>query len=380
MSSSNDAIANDSIAIKAAVVRSENCQFDIEDLSLEAPRDNEILVKIAAVGMCHTDIVVGCNHLPVNYPAVLGHEGSGVVERVGKGVTKVAPGDHVVLSFRSCGACEQCQSGHPAHCLSAFPINFSGAREDGSHAIHNDAGESFHDRFFGQSSFGSYALATERNVVKVSKDAPLELLGPLGCGIQTGAGSVINGLKVGLGQTFAVFGAGAVGLSAVMAAKLSAASTIIAVDLVDSRLEMAKSLGATHVINGKDPELVDKLVAITGIGLHFALDTTGNVNVIRNAVDALRPGGTCGILGASPAGAELKLDVLNLMSQAKCIRGLVEGDSIPDLFIPALVDQYLKGNFPFDQLVKYYELSDINQAVKDSESGVTIKPIIKMPN
>jgi aryl-alcohol dehydrogenase len=328
--------------------------------------------------MCHTDAAVRSGDLPTPLPVVLGHEGAGVVESVGAGVRKVAAGDHVVISVNSCGQCDSCLSGHPSICHSIFPLNFAGARFDGSHALTGGAGR-VHDQFFGQSSFATRALAHERNVVKVPSDVPLELLGPLACGIQTGAGSVLNALRVGPGESFAVFGSGAVGLSAVMAARVGGATTIIAVDVLPARLELARELGATHVVNGRECDAVAEIQKITRIGVKHALDTTGNVNVIRGAIEALRMGGVCGILGASAAGAELSFPVSPFMSMSKSLRGIIEGDSVPDIFIPQLIELYRQGRFPFDKLLRFYALEDINQALADSEKGLTVKPVIRMP-
>jgi aryl-alcohol dehydrogenase len=364
--------------VRAAVLREADGPFGIEELRLDAPGLGEVLVRIVAVGVCHTDASVRSRELPTPLPVVLGHEGAGVVEGVGPGVTKVVPGDHVVLTFQSCGACEGCLTGHPASCDGSFPLNFTGARPDGSHALHDPAGGELHDRFFAQSSFATHAIATERNVVKVPKEAPLEVLGPLGCGIQTGAGSVLNALKVEAGQTIAVFGAGAVGLSAIMAARVAAAAVIIAIDVVPGRLALARELGATHVVDAQSGEVLAAIRAIVPHGLHYTLDTTGNVAVIRTAVDALAPRGTCGIVGATAAGVELKLDTIGFMSTAKTLRGIVEGDSVPDIFIPRLIALHAAGRFPFDRLVRFYKLEELDRAFADSATGKTIKPIVRL--
>ena len=367
----------ETMEVTAAVLRAHDGPFLLEPLRLDPPRPGEVLVRVVAVGICHTDASVRSGELPTPLPVVLGHEGAGVVEAVGDGVAKVAPGDHVVLTFSSCGVCDGCQTGHPAACDGSFPLNFTGARPDGSHALHAAEGD-LSDRFFAQSSFATHAIATERNVVKVSKEVPLELLGPLGCGIQTGAGSVLNALKVEAGESIAVFGAGAVGLSAIMAARVAAATTIIAVDIVPARLALARELGATHAIDGRDGDVVAAIRAITGAGVQYALDTTGNVDVIRTAVDALRPRGTCGILGATRSGVELRLDTIGFMSTAKTLRGIVEGDSVPDLFIPRLIELYRQGRFPFDRLVRFYAFDAFDQAFDDSADGVTVKPIVRI--
>ncbi|HEY0276356.1 MAG TPA: NAD(P)-dependent alcohol dehydrogenase [Paenirhodobacter sp.] len=364
---------------KAAVVRTAGGPFEIEDISVAVPRPGEVLVRVIATGMCHTDMVVRDQVYPVPLPIVLGHEGSGIIEATGADVTSVKPGDHVVLSFLPCGQCQACMEGSPASCENFNAWNFAGARVDGSHICEDAHGVGLHDRFFGQSSFATYAVADARNVVKVREDAPLELLGPLGCGIQTGAGSVLNALKPGAGSSFASFGAGAVGLSAVMAARVAGCTTIIAVDVVPSRLELALTIGATHVVNSREEDPVAAIRKITGgKGVEYTLDSTGIPAVIRNAVAALRSRGTCGIVGASKPGANLELDAVDMMQNCKGIRGIVEGASVPAIFIPQLVDLYMQGRFPFDKLVKFYDFASINEAAHDSEKGVTIKPIIKI--
>ncbi|EZP71513.1 MULTISPECIES: NAD(P)-dependent alcohol dehydrogenase [Novosphingobium] len=363
--------------ITAAVVRKQGGDFVIEQASIGAPGPREVLVRVVATGVCHTDMIIRDQYYPSPLPAVLGHEGSGVVEAVGEDVHAVAPGDHVVMTFMSCGYCVQCDQGHPAHCENFFALNFGGGRDDGTTATCDDHGHELHDHFFGQSSFGSFAIAHERNVVKVPKDAPLELLGPLGCGIMTGAGAVLNALDVKAGTSFAAFGSGAVGLSAVMAAKVAGATTIIAVDVTPSRLELAKELGATHVVNSREVDAVKAIKEITGGGVNFTLESSGRPEVLRQAVDALSIRGTCGIVGAPKLGTEASFDVNDVMVPGKKILGIVEGDSVPQVFIPRLVDLFLQGRFPFDKLVGFYKFDQINEAIADSESGKTIKPILR---
>jgi len=367
-----------SSSFQAAVVRQKGGPFQLERIEHADLRDDEVLVRIVATGMCHTDMVARDQMYPVPQPIVLGHEGAGVVEAVGARVAKVKPGDHVVLSFLPCGRCRACQEGSPASCENFNVLNFSGGRPDGSHALRDSNGHALNDRFFAQSSFGAYAVANERNTIRVRDDAPIELLGPLGCGIQTGAGSVLNALKVGAGASFAAFGGGAVGLSAVMAAVAAGATTIFAIDVVPSRLDLARTLGATHVVNSREQDPVALIRRITGSGVDFSLDSTGRPEVVRAAVEALRPRGMCGIVGASRPGTLLELDITDLMQNCKMIRGIVEGDSVPDIFIPRLVDLYMQGRFPFDKLVKFYDFDRINEAAADSEKGGTIKPIIRI--
>lgn len=363
---------------RAAVVRQKGGPFQAEEIRHGDLRHDEVLVRIVATGMCHTDMVARDQVYPVPHPIVLGHEGAGVIEAIGAQVRKVEPGDHVVLTFLPCGRCRACQEGAPASCENFNAYNFSGRRPDGSHALCDSHGRDLNDRFFGQSSFGAYAIANERNVVKVRTDAPLELLGPLGCGIQTGAGAVLNALKVNAGSSFAAFGAGAVGLSAVMAAVVTGATTIIAVDVVAPRLELAKALGATHVIDSRNENPVEAIRAITGAGVDYALESTGHADVARSAVEALRPRGVCGIVGAAPPGTDLEVDINDVMQNCKVIRGIVEGDSVPDQFIPRLVELHMQGRFPFDRLVRFYPFDKINEAAEDSEKGGTIKPIIRI--
>lgn len=363
--------------IKAAVAREKGGPLSIETLELEDPRDDEILVRVVATGVCHTDVVVRDGLLPTPHPVVLGHEGAGVVERVGRNVRKVAAGDAVVMTFDSCGGCPACAAHAQSYCHAFFPRNFFATRPDGTGTISKD-GEIIHGNFFGQSSFATHALCRESNVVKVPSDAPLELLGPLACGVQTGAGAVMNALRVSAGASFAVFGAGSVGLSAVMAARVAGATTIVAIDLHDARLDFARSVGATHTFNPSRDDIVASLTALTGYGVDFTLDTTGVAAVIRQAVESLAPRGACGVLGASATGSEITLDEVHFMSGGRRLIGIVEGESTPDTFIPTLIRLYRAGMFPFDRMVKFYALDEINEAIADSLDGKTIKPIVKM--
>lgn len=362
--------------ISAAVVREKGGPFSVETLDLEAPRADEVLVRIVGVGVCHTDLKARDQIRPVPLPVVLGHEGAGVVEQVGRQVTKVRPGDHVVLSYHACGLCANCQSGHPAYCKLVIPCNFGGSRLDGSTPLRQHD-EVIHGAFFNQSSFATYALASERNVVNVRADAPLEILGPLGCGLQTGAGAVLNSLQARAGTSIAIFGVGSVGLSAVMAAVIAGCTTIIAVDIKPNRLALARELGATHTINSA--EVDDPVKAIRDIsddGVDYALDTSAQPAVFRQAVDSLKILGVCGLIGGNAPGVEVKLEINHLLL-GRTVRGIVQGDSIPDIFIPRLIDLHLQGRFPFDRLIEFYILDEINQACTDAESGKAIKPVLR---
>jgi len=362
--------------IKAAVARVHGAPLSLETLDLEDPRDDEILVRLAGTGVCHTDIVVRDGMLPTPLPVVLGHEGSGIVEQVGRAIAKVRPGDSVVMTYDSCGRCPNCVDRLASYCYEIFPHNFLAARADGSSALSKD-GERINGNFFGQSSFASHALCHERNVVKVPETNDLALLGPLACGMQTGAGAVVNALKVRAGKSFAVFGAGSVGLSAVMAAKVMNADTIVAVDTNESRLQLARELGATHTIHPGSVDPTQAIMQLTGTGLNFALDTTGSSAVIKGAVLSLAPMGTCGVVGASGAGSEIHLDEVHFMSGGRRLMGIVEGESVVDEFIPLLAGWFEQGLFPFDRLVKFYGFEQINEALQDSAAGRTIKPVIR---
>ena len=361
--------------IQAAVVEQKGDKFRLTDIKLDPPRADEVLVKIVGVGVCHTDLVCRDQYFPVPLPCIFGHEGSGIVEAVGENVTKVAPGDHVVLTYRSCGKCVNCIKGAAPYCLDLYGQNFSGHRPDGSNA-HSCNGKTVHGHFFQQSSFATHALAHEQNTVKVDKSAPLELLGPLGCGIQTGAGSVMNSLRPRAGQSIAIFGAGSFGLSAVMAANVVGCAKIIAVDINESRLELARQLGATDTINAQDDGVVERIVELTGGGVDFSLECTGLPAVARQAVDCLILTGTCGIIGVAPLGTEIALDMNGILF-GRTVRGIIEGDSDRDVFIPRLVELHRQGRFPFDKLVRFYPLSDIETAVEDTERGEVLKAILR---
>lgn len=357
--------------IQAAITRAQGQDFTIEEVTLSAPRAGEVQVRVVATGVCHTDAVA--RDLGITpYPIVLGHEGAGIVEAVGENVSSVQPGDHVVMSFAHCGQCENCLTGHPTVCSRFNELNFGGRMEDRSCRLHQ--GHTELGTFFGQSSFGTHVIAHERNVVKVDPDVDLALLGPLGCGIQTGAGTVLNRLQPEFGTSIAVYGCGAVGLSAIMAAKIAGCRQIFAIDVHDNRLQLAKDLGASHAFNGKTTDVVQEIRAVSGGGSHYAVETTGVPPVVRQSLHALRPLGTVAIVGVTP---EMNIDVHNdLMAEGKSMIGVIEGDSVPRVFIPKLVEFYKAGLFPFDRLVTFYPFADINQAFADSASGKAIKPIL----
>src|SRR5262245_11113878 len=276
--------------ITAAVARERFGDFTVEQVELTEPRADELLVKIIASGMCQTDQHGRDGYYNTPLPAVFGHEGAGVVAAIGSAVRGFAPGDHVVLSFPWCGSCANCRRGMESHCQSNFNLKMRGTRPDGSTLMRQD-GEVVYSAFFQQSSFATYAIANERFAVKVRKDAPLELLGPLACSGQTGAGAVFNSMEPRQGDAFAVFGVGAVGLSGLMAAQIAGCDPIIAVDIHAQRLALARDLGATHAINHAESiEVVAQIRKITGQGARFTLETSAKANVFREAIEALMPG------------------------------------------------------------------------------------------
>jgi aryl-alcohol dehydrogenase len=353
----------------------------LDSVALDAPRANEVLVRIVAVGICQTDIHMQHQEYPVPFPIVLGHEASGIVENVGPGVSDIEPGDKVVLSFPSCGHCSHCLSGSAAYCLHAYELCFGGQRLDGSNALHRlstkGGEETVHGHFFCQSSFATYSIALESNVVKVPEDTSLELLGPLGCGFQTGAGAVFNSFRVQVNSSIAVFGVGAVGLAAIMAAKAAGASKIIAIDIEDKRLTLARELGATHIINSKRESSSEQIKSIVPIGLDYVLELTARPEMLKLAVDVLAPKGTAALIGGAPLGTEASVD-MNQLLNGRTVRGIIQGDAVPRLFIPKLIDLYRSGRFPFDRLIRFYDFAEINEAIEDIKKGQTIKAVLKV--
>ena len=365
--------------ITAAVSRQPGAAPVLEQLSIEQPRKDEVLVEIHGVGVCHTDMVMRDGHLPIPFPVVLGHEGSGIVRAVGGDVTDLTDGDAVVLSFMSCNHCVSCDADQPAYCHSWGPLNFFGARADGSTSLTDADGQQVHSHIFGQSSFASHAIVNRRNAVKVDGDLPIELLGPLGCGIQTGAGAVLNSCQVRAGSSVAIIGTGAVGLSAIMAAKIAGATTIVALDINDERIALALELGATHGLRADSGTYVDHAVAAgCPAGFDYIIDTTGIADLVNQAILALAPRGEIALVGAYPPGAAVTADATHIMSAGRVIRGVVEGSADPQTFIPQLIAYYREGRFPFDRLVRFFDFADIAEAIAAGESGKVVKPILRM--
>lgn len=358
---------------KAAVLRAPDAPFTLEEVELEPLRGHEILVRIVGSGFCHSDLMPRQPSLTGGElgPIIMGHEGAGIVEEVGSEVTTIAVGDRVVLSFDSCGHCASCRTGHPSYCPEFGLRNLSGRNADLSSSARDADGHPILNRWFAQSSFAEYAVATDRNAVVVDDSVPLELLGPLGCGVQTGAGSVLNVLQPQPGQSIVIFGIGGVGLSGLLAAKLSGASDIVAVDLVDSRLELALELGATRAVRGDAPDLVAQITG-GGRGLDLALDTTAAPPVMSTALQSVGTGGKVVFVGVGTGQFTAHPTALT----GKTLTYAIEGASVPQLFIPRLIDLYQRGLFPYDRLITRYAFDEINQAEADTASGKAIKPLL----
>ncbi len=358
----------------AAVCEAAGRPLRFREVEVAEPRATEVLVRVTASGICHTDISIMQGKIPFGLPGVVGHEGAGVVESVGSGVTTVRPGDKVLLVSPSCGLCQPCLTGHPALC--AVPaLRWGGRRLDGTAVLTMD-GEPVAARFLGQSSFSTYALVEERTVLKAPGDLADDVLAPFGCGVVTGAGAVLNVLKPQPNQSVVVLGAGAVGMSAIMAATLTPAARLIAVDMVPERLALAEELGATDTINGAETDdLTAAIKDATGGGANVIVETTASTKVLRSALPALARGGAMGLIGAPAASEQVSLPVVQLIMGAMRIEGIVMGDGTAP-FLQALMRLHRDGRFPVDRLVRTYPFDRIEQAMADAESGKVIKPVL----
>jgi Zn-dependent alcohol dehydrogenase len=362
----------------AAIVRQYKAPLSVEDVEIEAPRANEVLVRMVSSGICHTDLVFRDGDgfaLPI--PCVLGHEGAGVVEVVGSDVRSVAPGDHVILTVMSCGKCANCLRGLPSYCVDCGPLNYSGGRfPDGTSPVSIDC-ERINAAFFSQSSFATLAIANERNTLKVTSDVPLHILGPLSCGFQTGAGAVWHAIKLQAGETLAIFGAGAVGFSALLAARAVDAGDIYVVEPVASRRQLALELGAAGVI---DPAAVEdvaaEIIKLSSGGVNHAIDPTGIPDVVAVASNVLMPTGMLVTARIPPMEASLPVNMLGLMSGGICIKGVCVGDTDPRILIPRMIGLYRDGRFPFDLLIQKFKFADVNEAIDASHSGSVIKAVL----
>ncbi|MEI6486540.1 MAG: NAD(P)-dependent alcohol dehydrogenase [Sphingomonadales bacterium] len=360
----------------AAVLRQRGQPYSIETVELADPGPGQLLIRLAACGICFTDVGVQHYEQGTPLPQVLGHEGAGTVVAVGEGVTHVAPGDRVVLSYASCGACPNCSHDHPQYCANFMALNYAGVLPDGRVPMHQH-GQPVYGGFFGQSSFADHAIAYARNTVKLPDDVPFALAAPFGCGLQTGAGTAYNTLNVQAEQSFAVMGAGSVGLAALLAAVDRGCHTIVAVDRVPERLALAQQLGATHTVLADGRDVMAALRAIVATGIDRIVDTTGASPVIRAGLEALASRGELAMLAVTAPGTEISFNPNTLLG-GRSLRGAVEGDADPQAFIPWLIDRHRAGRFNHAPLVREYPLSAINEAVADMASGVAVKPVLVM--
>jgi aryl-alcohol dehydrogenase len=365
------------VDITAAVAHKPLADFTIESLELDGPRAGEVLVEIAAVGLCHSDLAAREGVIPVPLPAVLGHEGAGTVVEVGEGVSKVKAGDKVALTFNYCGQCYNCTNGAPAYCFQFLPLNYAGVRlSDGQSPIRSSEGP-ISGCFFGQSSFASHSIATEQNVVKLPDDAPLDLVGPLGCGIQTGAGAVMNSLDAKAGSALLVMGAGSVGLAGVLGGVVQGCEQIIVLEPHESRRTLAKELGATHALNPSDGDLAEQVRAIAPDGVHNVFDTTGIPGVIESSFGAMAPHAGLGLVGVpGDPNAAINLSLMQAMIIGIRLFGIIEGDAVPDEFIPRLAKLHTEGKFPFDKMIKKFAFDQINEAAEAQHKGEVVKVVL----
>ena len=361
---------------QAAIVREGGKPFSIETIEISEPRADEVRVRIVAVGICHSDLNFASGDMGTPMPMVLGHEGAGIVDSIGADVTKVAVGDKVLLTFDSCGHCSSCARDHPSYCRDFNLLNLSGARPDGSTPLSQD-GQAIAGHFFNQSSFASYAIAGQRNVVRLSADTDLAVVAPFGCGVQTGAGAVLRSLKIQTGATLVVLGGGAVGLSAAMAGVIAGCQSIIVVEPHAERRELALALGSHHACDPTTESAIDAVRKLLPNGADFVIDTSGNVGAIKDAIPMLAPMGTLGLIGVPrPVDSHLPVTIVDAMTFGITVRGILVGDSQPDVFLPKLIDLYEQGRFPVDRMITTYRFDQINEAIADTHHGKCVKAVL----
>ena len=357
---------------RAAVLRSPEADFVLEDLELPELAAGEVLVRVAGAGLCHTDFIPREGGTYGRPPIVVGHESSGTIAAVAGDVRGLEIGQPVVASFAFCGRCAACLAGRPTICRDFFRLNMLGAPKGSRSGVDAD-GAPVATRWFGQSSCATHAVVRAECLVPVSTRLPLEWLGTLGCGFLTGAASILTAFDVEAGASVAVLGAGAVGLSAIMAAKLAGADPLIAVDRNSERLRLAEEFGATAVISGDEPELVAGLSGYQRTGIDYVLDTTGHPPLISAGTDALAPGGVCGLVAFPRGPLTFSLMALTFGRQ---VRSIVMGDTIPSVAIPELIRHWESGALPFERLITTYPLDAIVEAERDVRAGRVVKPVL----
>jgi len=362
---------------RAAILFEVGQKLEVREVDVQDPGPGEVRIQMVAGGVCHSDLHVMTGHLSAPLPAILGHEGAGIVADVGAGVTSVRPGDHVIPLWRlSCGECEYCTGGRPALCPAGTEIRWSGRLLDGTSRFRLDGQEIKH--FAGVSSFSNYTVLPEKAVLKIPDDLPLERAALLGCAVITGVGAVVNAAQVRPGRTVAVFGTGGVGINVVQGAVLAGAEKIIAVDLLESRLEHAKRFGATHAVNASAGDPVEQIRDLTdGRGVDYAFEVIGLPVTMRQAYDCLAKRGVAMIVGITPATAEVTVPALSLVYEERVLTGSLYGSAAPKTDIPRLIDLYRAGSLKLDELLtRSYPIEEINQAYDALESGETLRSVV----
>ncbi|MCB1743237.1 MAG: Zn-dependent alcohol dehydrogenase [Gammaproteobacteria bacterium] len=359
---------------KAAVLYEVNKPMVIETLDLDEPQEGEVLVRLAAAGVCHSDYHVMIGDWTVPLPVVLGHEGAGYVERVGPGVRHVKAGDRVVLNFRpNCGWCSHCVRGQPVLCNGAETPRFE--MFQGGVRLHRNGQDINH--FARTACFSEYAVVPESGAVPVREDMPMDKAALIGCSVMTGVGAVVNTAKVPAGSSVVVIGCGGVGLNCVQGAALAGADKVIAVDIKQNKLDYAREFGATHVVNSSNQDPIEAIMEITKGGADYAFEALGNTITIKQCYDAIRPGGTAVVVGMAPETDDVAINALSLPRNEKILMGSYYGSARPWIDLPRLCDLYMSGKLKVDQLVsRNYPLDQINEAYDALAAGEVARSLI----
>lgn len=361
--------------------RESGVNWKMEELFVKEPGPNELIVRMVATGICHTDLLAGTRPASLGgvYPRVFGHEGAGVVEAIGANVKAAGPGDFVMLSFSFCGTCAKCKAGYPGFCHDFLPLNHA----KGQGAFRSASSEDVRGLFIGQSSFSSMALATENSITNVSgivkDEEDLKLYSPLGCGFMTGAGAVAKLCKATAQDVVVIMGLGGVGLAALMAAKIAGCTQIIAIDRVKSRLEVALLLGASEIIDtsGSSLNLVAEVRGRThNFGPSLTIDTSGNAELIRTGYEFTGKMGKMVIVGTPPPDAVLEVNLYSALLSGKTLVSSISGNVIPNEFIPEMIGWHRDGKFPIERIIEYFKAEDFQTAIDSMHSGSVIKPVL----
>ena len=348
----------------------------IEEVDLDDPGRDEVLVRIGAAGLCHSDLSVINGHRPRPTPMVLGHEAAGVVEKLGPGVDDLKVGDHVVMVFvPSCGHCLPCSEGRPALCEPGAIANGAGTLLSGERRLHRNGGELYHH--LGCSAFAEYATVSRRSLVKIDKELPLDEAAMFGCAVLTGVGAIINTAKISAGSSIAVIGLGGVGLSSLLGAVAAGARRVLAVDLSDEKLGIARQIGATHTFNPNSSNSVDAIKAATDGGVDFAFEMAGSVPALDIAYRITRRGGTTVTAGLPPPGHMFALPAVNLVAEERTVKGSYIGTCVPSRDLPRYIELYRGGTLPVDRLMSgRLSLDEINLGFDRLSEGKTVRQIV----